>query len=192
MKSPLFRLSLFAILFAILAVGGCVDPVSVDEAGPCDNNRAPHVRNLSLVVDSFADGDLSGLNIIEPNATNGLYYFSKKDRVVVWFEFKDADCNLDGGEIYWAMDADNFVPVEDVTLADSDSCSGLQFWQFLHENVDLELPRGYGYEIPVTKLSTLGCGQHTFTIGIKDACDQASQEALTAGFFIPYSDCTPD
>lgn len=170
-----------------LVVAGCVDPLEIPEAGPCDGNRSPHVGNISFVVDHHDDDE--GFLIAEPPVEDSTVFVSKFDTIVVWFEFRDKDCNLSGGDIYWKLDADRFAPVEKIVLTERQACDGINVEPFLGTMVDFELPRGYGYLIPAEKLEALSCELHEFQIGVTDACGRASEETISGDFFIRKIDC---
>ncbi|MDP8221908.1 MAG: hypothetical protein P9L99_00995 [Candidatus Lernaella stagnicola] len=183
-----FRFVWLAVLaVVVLTAGACTEPVIVEEVAECEGNRAPQIRNLVMVVDHHDDNE--GWMIEEPPNPDSTVFVSKFDRIVVWFEIGDQDCNLDDGRIFWSLDADNFAPVERIQLTEKQSCRGKSFWRFIKEDLDLGLAQGYGYEIPAQKLESLTCDLHEFSIGVTDVCAEPSPETLNSSFYIRFKDC---
>ena len=172
---------------ALSLMTACADPVVVGEPNECEGNSAPRLAELVLVVDHHYD-DL-GFVIEEPPSPDSSVFVSKYDRIIVWFRFRDKDCNIDGGQIFWSLDSDIFTPVTRINLTENQLCDGKFFQQFAKTNDEVDLPRGYGYEIPPEKLEAMDCSLHEFTIGITDACGAPSEETLSSSFFIRKSDC---
>jgi hypothetical protein len=186
LKNVSFLLAL--ALGGLIAAVSCVEPLEVEEAAECDGNRPPHIANLELVVDHWDDEE--GW-LIETPPEDSSVFISENDRIVLWFELHDADCNASGGEIYLRFGDDTFSPVTAIQIEPAEQlCQGMLINRFLGEDADdLDLPRGYGYEISTSRLENLDCTQHFIELRVTDACGKVSPETVTTNFVKPGIDC---
>jgi hypothetical protein len=168
-----------------LLAWACSDPVTVDEPGECDDNSPPAIAGLEVVAERWNDGD--DLYKLDAASTDGRIHIYKHqtsnevDKIILWFRFEDAQCNLDGGQVYFAVDDQKFVPVADIEIPAADACQGISIESLLDEPASPEvqaLPTGYGYFIPAANLLATSCGPHRFAIGVTDACGAGSNDTL--------------
>jgi hypothetical protein len=182
-----------AATFAALAAAGCGQPVSVSVAtpNPCAGDTAPEIGQPVFVVRDPASAPYNVL----PASSDGFFHIKRanavavNNMVVLWFRYKDAQCNLNGGEIYWGLDQTQFVPVVTIAMPAADACDGEPLASFVQAPVTAavaKLPGGYGYIVPMAIFSSIDCGPHDFHLGVADACGKDSTSTIA---YRVYLDC---
>jgi len=108
--------------------------------------------------------------LINDQAAEGDVVVQQSDELQLWFEYIDPDCNLAGGDIWLQQDDTQFVRV--ASLPDDLPCRGSGEG------------RGYGYVLP---LQGLEAADHTFVLGVSDACGSQS-DTLDGAFTLQGGD----